>query len=42
MVAAYYLENYLGWFRALDRMPSNPHDPRNCWFWLSAAEVIIS
>lgn len=31
-VAAYYLENYLGWFRALDRMPSNPARPRNCWF----------
>lgn len=24
-VATYYLENYLGWFRALDRMPRN-HD----------------
>ena len=26
-VATYYLENYLGWFRALDRMPSNPARP---------------
>ena len=26
-VATYYLENYLGWFRALDRMPRNPAQP---------------
>jgi transposase-like protein len=26
-VATYYLENYLGWFRALDRMPRNPDRP---------------
>jgi transposase-like protein len=26
-VATYYLENYLGWFRALDRIPHNPHRP---------------
>lgn len=26
-VATYYLENYLGWFRALDRMPRNPARP---------------
>ncbi len=23
-VATYYLENYLGWYRALDRMPNIP------------------
>jgi hypothetical protein len=27
-VATYYLENYLGWFRALDRMPRNSAQPR--------------
>ena len=26
-VATYYLENYLGWFRALDRMPRDSHRP---------------
>jgi hypothetical protein len=26
-VATYHLENYLGWFRALDRMPRNPARP---------------
>ncbi len=26
-VATYYLENYLGWFRALDRLPRNPAQP---------------
>jgi transposase-like protein len=26
-VATYYLENYLGWFRAIDRMPRNPARP---------------
>jgi hypothetical protein len=26
-VATYYLENYLGWFRALDRTPRNPAQP---------------
>lgn len=26
-VATYYLENYLGWFRALDRLPCNPAQP---------------
>ncbi len=26
-VATAYLENYLGWFRALDRMPRNPAQP---------------
>jgi len=25
-VATYHLENYLGWFRALDRMPRSPSD----------------
>jgi hypothetical protein len=26
-VATYYLENYLGWFRALDQIPRNPAQP---------------
>ena len=26
-VATYYLENYLGWFRAIDRMHRNPARP---------------
>lgn len=26
-VATYYLENYLGWFRALDRIPNSPAQP---------------
>ena len=33
-VATYYLENYLGWFRALDRMPRSPARPAQ---WLTLA-----
>lgn len=40
-VATSYVENYLGWFRALDRTPLTPHNPRSCSTWPSAPSAII-
>jgi hypothetical protein len=39
-VATSYLENYLGWFRAIDRTPRS--NPRNCSTWPSARSAVIS
>ena len=44
-VATFYLENYLGWFRALDRTPRTPAQPAQLlnltigFYWASSVSL---